>query len=110
VRAAHKDLAAGFDQLRLRQAELRLERPRIPELTQQIADLGILMRDWKTAPPAPDLAEIQAEYDRLAKAADDRLKAEAPTSAAAYVVANRLNRSLPDVCRIRYRRPAIRAG
>jgi hypothetical protein len=77
IDAAYKDLAAGFDQLRSRQAGLRLERPPTPELTAQISALGDMMRDWRASPPAPDLAEIQADYDRLAKAGDNRLKAEA---------------------------------
>jgi hypothetical protein len=67
-------IAADYDQLRIKQAALRLERPRTPELTEQIAEIGQLMSSWRTSPPERDLADIQSEYDRLVKLADDALK------------------------------------
>jgi hypothetical protein len=77
IDAVHRDLAAGFTKLRDRLADLRLERPRTVAVSQQIADVEALMREWKSSPPQADLAEINAAFDLAAKVADDRLKTEA---------------------------------
>lgn len=73
VDLAHRERDLGHDRLRDLRAELLRARPRDEPA---LAVVENAMRDWKRNPPAVDLSEAQASYQRAARAADHELDTE----------------------------------